>query len=98
MAQLYDPAAHRFLRLTSGKLAAQPSTDRRDALEFVWLCPTGDVAVTDAGVVPLLPPGPLRFGAADACLGGVPVRVPAAACPEGDQCEDEPPVTPDSVL
>ncbi len=88
--QLYDPRTHRFLRLGSGKLQPTASGDRRDTVEFVWICPPGDVLVTESGAVPLEPPGALRFGDADACLGGQPLRTPSLPCPQGDQCEDEP--------
>ena len=87
--QLYDPRSKKFLRLGSGKLLPAPSGDRRDTMEFLWLCPHGDAIVTESGVVPLEPPGPLQFGAADACLGGLPLRTPSLPCPQGDQCEEE---------
>lgn len=87
--QLYDARARRFLRLGTGKLLPRPSGDRRDTVEFLWLCPQGDAVVTESGVVPLEPPGSLRFGDADACLGGQPVRTPSLPCPQGDQCEDD---------
>ena len=86
--QLYDVRARRFLRLGSGRLLPTPSSDRRDAVEFMWLCPLGDVVVSESGVIPLEPPGPLRFGEADACLGGRPLRTPSLPCPDGDQCEE----------
>ena len=70
----------------------KPSGDRRDTVETLWLCPQGDAIVTESGVVPLEPPGALRFGDADACLGGQPLRTPSLPCPQGDQCEDEPPI------
>ncbi len=89
--QLYDPRTRRFLRLGSGKMLPGPSGDRRDTVEFLWLCPQNDVIVTESGVVPLEPPGALRFGDADACLGGLPLRTPNQPCPQGDQCEEEPP-------
>ncbi len=89
--QLYDTRSRRFLRLGSGKMLPTPSGDRRDTVETLWLCPQGDAIVTESGVVPLEPPGPLRFGDADACLGGQPVRTPSLPCPQGDQCEDEQP-------
>ena len=88
--QLYDARTHRFLRLGAGKLVANPSGDRRDTVESLWLCPLGDAIVTESGVVPLEPPGALRFGDADACLGGQPLRTPSLPCPQGDQCEDDP--------
>lgn len=87
--QLYDPKTKRFLRLVSGHLAQKPSSDRRDTVEFLWVCPHDDAVVTESGVVPLNPPGALKFGDADACLGAIPVRVPSLPCPQGDQCEEE---------
>lgn len=96
--QLYDHESQRFLRLTTGQLHPGPSTDRRDAVEFLWLCPGGEAVVTESGVVPLEPPGPLQFGRADACLGALPVRVPSQPCPQGDQCEEEPAIAdPDGL-
>ena len=93
--QLYDPRQKKFLRLVSGKMLPVPSGDRRDTVEFLWLCPQGDAIVTESGVVALEPPlpdgqhRPLQFGAADACLGGLPLRTPSLPCPQGDQCEEE---------
>ena len=87
--QLYDPKTRKFLRLRTGKMVPKPSTNSLDSIEFLWLCPMGDALVTQAGVVPLNPPGALRFGDADACLGGQPIATPSLPCPEGDQCEEE---------